>query len=68
MTFLYLLNAFVHFRYKVRQDLAAAGNTRAYYWFLLQIVFVIFGSFAAIAIAFTVHVGGFIAGVILTNS
>ena len=46
---------------------AAAGNTRAYYWFLLQIVFAIFGSFAAIAIAFTAHVGGFIAGVILTK-
>ncbi|MFZ0514276.1 MAG: rhomboid family intramembrane serine protease [Candidatus Nitrosopolaris sp.] len=46
---------------------AAAGNTRAYYWFVLQIVFAIFGSFAAIAIAFTAHIGGFIAGVILTE-
>ena len=46
---------------------AAAGNTRAYYWFVLQIVFAIFGSFAAIAIAFTAHIGGFIAGVILTK-
>ena len=27
----------------------------------------IFGSFAAIAIAFTAHIGGFIAGVILTK-
>lgn len=46
---------------------AAAGNTRAYYWFVLQIVFAIFGSFAAIPIAFTAHIGGFIAGVILTK-
>jgi rhomboid protease GluP len=43
---------------------AAAGNARAYYWLILQIVFAIFGSFAAIPIAFT---GGFIAGVILTK-
>ena len=46
---------------------AAAGNTRAYYWLVLQIVFAIFGSFAAIPIAFTAHIGGFIAGVILTK-
>ncbi|MGA8084725.1 MAG: rhomboid family intramembrane serine protease [Candidatus Nitrosopolaris sp.] len=46
---------------------AAAGNTRAYYWLVIQIVFAIFGSFAAIAIAFTAHIGGFIAGVILTK-
>jgi rhomboid protease GluP len=46
---------------------AAVGNTRAYYWLVLQIVFAIFGSFAAIAIAFTAHIGGFIAGVILTK-
>ena len=46
---------------------AAAGNTRAYYWLVLQIVFAIFGSFAVIAIAFTAHIGGFIAGVILTK-
>jgi rhomboid protease GluP len=46
---------------------AAVGNTRAYYWLILQIVFAIFGSFAAIAIAFTAHIGGFIAGVILTK-
>ena len=46
---------------------AAAGNTKAYYWLVLQIVFAIFGSFAAIAIAFTAHIGGFIAGVILTK-
>jgi rhomboid protease GluP len=46
---------------------AAVGNTRAYYWLVLQIVFAIFGSFAAIAIAFTAHIGGFIMGVILTK-
>jgi rhomboid protease GluP len=46
---------------------AAAGNTRAYYWLILQIVFAIFGSFAAIPIAFTAHIGGFIAGVFLTK-
>jgi rhomboid protease GluP len=46
---------------------AAAGNRSAYYWLIIQIVFAIYGSFAAIAIAFTVHIGGFIAGVILTK-
>jgi rhomboid protease GluP len=46
---------------------AAAGNTRAYYLLALQIVFAIFGSFAAIPIAFTAHIGGFLAGVILTK-
>jgi rhomboid protease GluP len=46
---------------------AAAGNTRAYYWLVLQVVFAMFGSFAAISIAFTAHIGGFIAGVILTK-
>ena len=46
---------------------AAAGNTRAYYWLLIQIVFAIVGSFTAISIAFTAHIGGFIAGVLLTK-
>jgi rhomboid protease GluP len=46
---------------------AAAGNTRAYYWLILQIVFAIIGSFTAIQIAFTAHIGGFIAGVLLTK-
>jgi rhomboid protease GluP len=46
---------------------AAAGNARAYYWLVLQIVFAVFGSFAAIPIAFTAHLGGFIAGVFLTK-
>ena len=47
---------------------AAARNTRAYYWLILQIVFAIIGSFAAIQIAFTAHIGGFIAGVLLTKA
>ena len=46
---------------------AAAGNTRAYYWLLIQLVFAIVGSFTAIPIAFTAHIGGFIAGVLLTK-
>jgi membrane associated rhomboid family serine protease len=46
---------------------AAFGNTRAYYWFLFQIVFAVIGSVSAIPIAFTAHVGGFISGVILTR-
>ncbi|MFZ0328468.1 MAG: rhomboid family intramembrane serine protease [Nitrososphaeraceae archaeon] len=46
---------------------AAAGNTKAYYWLLLQIVFAIIGSFTAVQIAFTAHIGGFIAGVLLTK-
>lgn len=46
---------------------AAAGNIRAYYWLLIQIVFAIVGSFTAISIAFTAHIGGFIAGVLLTK-
>ena len=46
---------------------AVIGNTRAYYWLVLQIVFAIFGSFAAFPIAFTAHIGGFLAGVILTK-
>ena len=47
---------------------AAAGNTRAYYWLVLQIIFAVFGSVAAIPIAFTAHVGGFISGVLLTKT
>ena len=47
---------------------AAAGNARAYYWLIFQIVFAIVGSFSAIQIAFTAHIGGFIAGVLLTKA
>ncbi len=46
---------------------AAAGNRRAYYWLVLQIVFAVVGSVSALPIAFTAHVGGFIAGVIMTK-
>ncbi|HEY7081937.1 MAG TPA: rhomboid family intramembrane serine protease [Nitrososphaeraceae archaeon] len=46
---------------------AAAGNNRAYYWLLIQIVFAIVGSFTALQIAFTAHIGGFIAGMLLTK-
>ena len=46
---------------------AAAGNSRAYYWLVLQIVFAVIGSISAIPIAFTAHVGGFIAGVLMTK-
>jgi membrane associated rhomboid family serine protease len=46
---------------------AAAGNTRAYYWLLIQIVFAVVGSFTTVQIAFTAHIGGFIAGIFLTK-
>src|SRR5215217_890202 len=46
---------------------AAAGNSRAYYWLVLQIAFAVISSISAIPIAFTAHVGGFIAGVLMTK-
>jgi rhomboid protease GluP len=46
---------------------AAAGNSKAYYWLVLQIVFAVIGSVSALPIAFTAHVGGFIAGVVMTK-
>ena len=46
---------------------AALGNRQAYYWLIFQIVFAFLGSVSSIPIAFTAHVGGFIAGVILTK-
>jgi rhomboid protease GluP len=46
---------------------AAIGNRRAYYWLIIQIVFAFVGSVTLIPIAFTAHVGGFLAGVILTK-
>jgi rhomboid protease GluP len=46
---------------------AVAGNKRAYYWLVLQIVFAVVGSVSALPIAFTAHVGGFIAGVLITK-
>ena len=46
---------------------AAAGNYRAYYWLMIQIVFAVIGSVSALPIAFSAHVGGFIAGVLMTK-
>ena len=46
---------------------AITGNTRAYYWLVLQIVFAVIGSISALPIAFTAHVGGFIAGALMTK-
>jgi rhomboid protease GluP len=46
---------------------AASGNIRAYYWLVFQIVFAVIGSVAAVPIAFTAHIGGFFAGLLLTK-
>jgi rhomboid protease GluP len=46
---------------------AVSGNTRAYYWLVFQIVFAVVGSVSAIPIAFTAHIGGFIAGALITK-
>ena len=46
---------------------AATGNRRAYYWLIIQIVFAFVGSVTLIPIAFTAHIGGFLAGAILTK-
>ena len=48
----------------------ASGATfiiRTYYWLLFQIVFAVIGSVTAILIAFTAHIGGFVAGLLLTK-
>ena len=47
---------------------AAVGNSRAYYWLVIQIVFAVIGSVSALPIAFSAHVGGFIAGVLMTKA
>lgn len=46
---------------------AVAGNRSAYYWLILQIVFAVIGSVSSLPIAFTAHVGGFLAGVVMTR-
>jgi rhomboid protease GluP len=46
---------------------AATGNYRAYYWLVIQIVFGVIGSVSALPIAFSAHIGGFIAGVLMTK-
>lgn len=47
---------------------AVAGNRSAYYWLFLQIIFAVIGSVSALPIAFTAHVGGFIAGFVMTKA
>ena len=46
---------------------AATGNNQAYYWILLQLIFAVVGSVTSIPIAFTAHIGGFIAGLSFTK-
>lgn len=46
---------------------AAIGNRRAYYWLIIQVVFAFIGIVTSIPIAFTAHIGGFLAGVVLTK-
>jgi rhomboid protease GluP len=46
---------------------ATTGNIQAYYWILLQIIFAVVGSVTSIPIAFTAHIGGFIAGLSFTK-
>src|SRR6476619_298266 len=46
---------------------AVRGNTRAYYWLAAQIILAVIGSISSLPIAFTAHVGGFIAGVVMTK-
>jgi len=46
---------------------AALGNIRGYYWLAIQILFAFVGSVVSIPIAFTAHVGGFVAGLLLTR-
>jgi membrane associated rhomboid family serine protease len=50
--------------------IGASGATfiiRTYYWLLFQIVFAVIGSVTAIPIAFTAHIEGFVAGLLLTK-
>jgi len=44
---------------------AALGNTRAYYWLVVQILFAVVGSVSALSVAFTAHIDGF-TGVVMT--
>ena len=46
---------------------AALGNVRGYYWLAIQILFAGLGTFTSISIAFLAHVGGFLAGLLLTK-
>jgi len=46
---------------------AALGNIQGYYWLAIQIAFAFIGSIVSLPIAFTAHVGGFVAGLLLTR-
>ena len=46
---------------------AGLGDIRGYYWLAIQILFAFVGSFASLSIAFMAHVGGFIAGLLITK-
>ncbi len=46
---------------------AALGDIRGYYWLAIQILYAFIGSVVSIPIAFTAHVGGFLAGLLLTK-
>lgn len=46
---------------------AALGNVRGYYWLAIQILFAGLGTFTSFSIAFLAHVGGFLAGLVLTK-
>lgn len=46
---------------------AALGDIRGYYWLVIQVLYVFIGSVASLSIAFAAHVGGFIAGLGITN-
>lgn len=46
---------------------SAAGNIRAYFWLIFQIIFASIGSFTALNIAFIAHIGGFLGGFLTTR-
>jgi len=46
---------------------SAAGNIRAYFWLIFQIIFASIGSFTALNIAFIAHIGGFLGGFLTTK-
>ena len=46
---------------------AALGDIRGYYWLAIQILYAFIGSVVSIPIAFTAHVGGFLAGLLITK-
>jgi len=46
---------------------AALGDLRGYYWLAIQVLYVFIGSYTSLSIAFLAHVGGFLAGLLLTR-